>query len=90
MLSEFVARNNDSLSTLVNKHGVVLKKFPDSLLNRLGGLSGQVVNDLASQDSQSREVLDNILRFRKDAISWSKLSEQTYLAARALPFKYAG
>ncbi len=90
VLSEFVARNNDSLSQLINKHGVVLKKFPDSLLNRLGELSGQVINDLASKDPLSREVLDSILKFRKDAIAWSKLSEQTYLAARSLPFKYAG
>ncbi len=90
VLSEFVARNNESLSQLVNKHGVILKKFPDSLLNRLGELSGQVINDLASQDPLSREVLDNILKFRKDAIAWSKISEQTYLAARSLPFKYAG
>ena len=89
VLGEFIARNNQSLATLVNEHGVQLRKFPDSLLNALGGLAGTVMNDLASADPLSREVMDHILKFRKDAISWSKRSEQTYLAARALPFKYA-
>jgi len=89
VLSEFVARNNAALATLVNKHGVVLKKFPDPVLNGLGGLAGTVMNDLASKDPLSRKVMDNILSFRKDAISWTARSETAYTSARALPFKYA-
>ena len=89
VLSEFTARNNAALSTLINKHKVVLKQFPNSVLNGLGGLAGQGMNDLASKDKLSREVMDDYLKFRKNAISQSKRSEQTYLTARALPFKYA-
>ena len=89
VLSEFVARNNAALATLINKHKVVTKKFPDSLLNHLGGLAGQVMNDLASKDPLSREVFDDILKFRKSAISWSARSEGAFLSARNLPFKYA-
>ena len=59
------------------------------LERRLDLAAGQVLNDIASGDPLSREVFDSTLRFRKDAIGWSKMSEQTYLAARALPFKYA-
>jgi TRAP-type mannitol/chloroaromatic compound transport system substrate-binding protein len=89
VLSEFIARNNDSLNTLVNTHGVTLKKFPDELLNALGGLAGQVMNDLASADPLSREVMDSILTFRAQAIAFGKVSEQAFYNARALPFKYA-
>ena len=32
VLSEFVARNNDSLNTLVNEHGVELRPFNDEIL----------------------------------------------------------
>ena len=70
-------------------HGVILKRFPNSLLNHLGALAGQVMNDLASDDPLSRKVMDHILKFRKDTIAWSKVSEQAYLAARALGFKFA-
>ena len=84
VLSEFVARNNAALATLVGTHNVQLKKFSDNTLKGLGRLATEVMNDLASKDSLSREVMDDYLKYRKDAVGWSKLSEQTYLAARAL------
>jgi len=89
VLSEFVARNNAALVTLVNMHKVVTKKFPDELLNHLGKLAGQVMNDIASSDPLSREVFDDILKFRRDAVAWSVRSEGAFLSARALPFEYA-
>ena len=89
VLSEFQARNNDSLDVLINEHGVVLKKFPDEVLDGLGGLAGQVLTELADQDPLSREVLDSILDFRRKLIAWTKVSEQSYMTARLLPFKYA-
>jgi TRAP-type mannitol/chloroaromatic compound transport system substrate-binding protein len=89
VLSEFVARNNAALRTLVTKHKVQLRQFPESLLNHLGKLSGDVMNDLASKDPLSREVMDDYLKFRRDVIAWEKVSEQAFMTARLLPFKYA-
>jgi TRAP-type mannitol/chloroaromatic compound transport system substrate-binding protein len=89
VLSEFVARNNESLSVLINDHGVVLKKFNDDILTGLGGLAGQVMDDLASQDPLSRKVMDSILKFRPDAVRWAGYSEQAFMAARLLPFEFA-
>ena len=54
VLNEFMANNNESLNTLVEQHGVGLKKFPDEVLNGLGGLSGEVIGDLAAADPLSR------------------------------------
>ncbi|MEE9479214.1 MAG: TRAP transporter substrate-binding protein [Kiloniellales bacterium] len=88
VLNEFMANNNAALNTLVNKHGVILKKFPDKVLNALGGLAGQVLGDLASQDPLSREVMGSILKFRKQSISFAKISEQAFYNARTLPFRY--
>jgi TRAP-type mannitol/chloroaromatic compound transport system substrate-binding protein len=88
VLSEFVARNNAALRTLVTKHKVQLRQFPESLLNHLGKLSGDVMNDLASKDPLSREVMDDYLKFRRDVIAWEKVSEQAFMTARLLPFKY--
>ncbi len=89
VLGEFIARNNTALLVLLTQHNVQLRRFSDGILNGLGELAGQVLNDLASRDRLSREVFDSTLNFRKDAIAWSKTSEQAYLAARGLPFKYA-
>ncbi len=89
VLSEFVARNNSALKTLVQQHGVVLKAFPDPVLEGLGGLSGQVLDGLAAADPMSRKVMDSLLSFRKDAMPWTRLSEQAFTAARALPYTFA-
>jgi len=85
----FVARNPDALDTLVKKHRVVVQKFPDALLNGLGRLSGQVMDDVASADPLSREVVDSILRFRRRAIGFAKVSDQAFYNARSLPFAFA-
>lgn len=88
VLSEFVARNNAALATLVDRHGVLLRRFPDGILGGLGKLAGAVLDDLTASDPLSREVFESLVAFRRDAIGWSRLSEQTYLAARALPEVY--
>jgi TRAP-type mannitol/chloroaromatic compound transport system substrate-binding protein len=59
------------------------------VLDGLGKLAGEVMSDLASKDALSREVMDDYLKFRREAMVWSRLSEQSFLAARALPFKFA-
>ena len=84
VLSEFVARNNGALKTLMSKHGVVLKQFPADVLAGFSTLSSQIINDLAARDSLSRRVLENIVEYRKAAVAWTSLSETTYTAARFL------
>ncbi len=88
VLNEFVANNNASLDTLVNKHNVILKKFPDDVLTGLGKLSGEVIGDLASKDPLSREVMESIVKFRTQAISYAKVSEEAFYTARRLPFDW--
>ena len=88
VLNEYVANNNQALNTLRSQHGVILKKFPDPVLNGLGGLAGQVLKDLAAQDPLSQEIMDSMLKFRAQAISYAAFSEQAFYNARSLPFKY--
>ena len=88
MLNEYLANNNQALNTLRNDHGVILKKFPDKVLDGLGNLSGQVLRDLSTQDDLSGEVMNSILDFRSQAIAYEKVSEQAFYNARSLPFKY--
>ena len=88
-LAEFNARNNDALNTLINKHNVVLKKFPDDVMYAIGEASGEVVGGVRSDSALTAKVLDSFLKFRKQSIAWSKLSDQAYWNARILPFKYA-
>ena len=41
--AEFNGRNADALKTLVEDHGVQLRKFSDEILNTVGGIAGEVV-----------------------------------------------
>lgn len=84
VLSEFTARNNAALQTLINKHNVKLLKFPDEVLKGLGKLSTVVMNEIAAKDPLSREVMDDYLKFRDDASAWSSRAEGAYLPARAM------
>jgi TRAP-type mannitol/chloroaromatic compound transport system substrate-binding protein len=87
-LAEFNAKNNGALNTLVNKHKVKMRKFSDEVMNAIGKRAGEVVAEAGASDALTGKVYDSFLKFRKNAIGWSKLSDQAYWDARLLPFKY--
>ena len=84
MLSEYTARNNQALKTLVDKHGVKVMALPDEVLKRLLTLSENVVAELADGDEMARRVYDSVMNFKQQVSAWHALSEQAFLRARAL------
>lgn len=84
VLSAYAAKNNNALSDLTSKHGVILKQFPETVLGGLSALSVSVLDDLAAKDPLSKKVLESLLDFRKGAIAWTSLSETTFAALRFL------
>ena len=83
MLAEYTARNNDALQTLVNKHHVQVRRFPDDVLDKLRTLSDQVVKEVAQKDAFATEVYESFSRYRDKAVNWSEYSERAYLNIRA-------
>jgi len=84
VLAEYTARNNAALHTLVNKHKVNLRPFPDVVLKKLRGLSEEVVAEVAGKDKASKKVYESFLKFRKQAKVWHDISEAAYMRARSL------
>jgi len=84
MLSEYTARNNQALKTLVEKHKVDLRRYPDDVLKKLRNLSDDVVAEVAEQDKMSKKVYESFKKFRDQAMEWHRISEQTYMAAREM------
>jgi TRAP-type mannitol/chloroaromatic compound transport system substrate-binding protein len=82
MLSEYTARNNTALKTLVDEHGVAVRRLPDSVLARLRELSDQVVSEIAGNDPLSGKVYESFQRFRAQVTAWDDISERAYLNAR--------
>jgi len=88
MFAEFNAKNGDSLDTLVNEHGVQLRRQSDDILKAIGDASGDVMAGIATSDPMTQKVYDSFMSFRKKALGWTSLSETAYTAARALDYKY--
>uniref|UniRef100_UPI003569936B TRAP transporter substrate-binding protein n=1 Tax=Thiomicrorhabdus sp. TaxID=2039724 RepID=UPI003569936B len=84
MLSEYTARNQQALQTLINEHGVQLKEFPDDVLKELKTLSEQVVDEESQKDDLSKRVWASQKAFRDQVSKWTQASEQAYVRARSL------
>ncbi|MDH3354520.1 MAG: ABC transporter substrate-binding protein, partial [Chromatiales bacterium] len=84
MLAEFTARNNEALQTLVNKHHVKLRRFPDDVLKGLHETSDKVVAEIANKDPMSEKIYLSFKKFRDQAMAWHDISERAYLNASAL------
>lgn len=82
MLSEFTARNNTALNSLVNEHNVDLRPFPPEVLEELKALSEEVVAEQAEVDEISKKVYESYRAFREQAVDWHARSEQAMLNAR--------
>ncbi len=84
MLTEYIARNNQALQTLLNEHHVDMRPLPDAVLSRLQQLSDEVVAEVAAKDALSQRVNDSFQTFRKQVTAWHDISERAYLNARAV------
>ncbi|MGB4054608.1 MAG: TRAP transporter substrate-binding protein [Porticoccaceae bacterium] len=82
MLNEYTARNNAALIELVEKHGVQVKKLPDDVLAEFKRLSGEVVEELASEDPLSRRIAESMKAFAIQAKAYHGISEEAYYNAR--------
>ena len=84
MLSEFTARNQQALETLVSEHGVELRRFPDEVLARLRALSEEMLDEMAAADPMVARVHGNQKAFQQGVTSWHEISEEAFYRARSL------
>ncbi|MGR9117197.1 MAG: TRAP transporter substrate-binding protein [Gammaproteobacteria bacterium] len=84
MISEYTARNNQALDTLINKHKVKVLALPDEVLKKLKQISDEVVAELASQDSNANKIYTSVSEFRKQVTRWGDISELAFLKARSV------
>lgn len=83
-LAEFNANNTAALETLITKHGVKLIEFSDDIYKAIGKTAREVVEQIGTADPQTKKVFDSFMAFRKKAVAWTKLSDQSYTNKRAL------
>lgn len=87
--AEYSGRSPAALATLVNEHGVQLKKFSREVLIAFGNASSEVVKGvLDSGDDVTKRIVTSYLKYRKTTLTWTRVSEGGFLAARDLGFEY--
>ena len=82
MLSEFTARNNAALRTLIDEHGVELRRLPDDVIAQLKLAAHQVVAEAAAGDPLSERIYASYMAFLADVKDYHAISEQAYINAR--------
>lgn len=82
MLSEFTARNNAALATLVDEHNVELRRLPDDVIAQLRGASADVVAEAAQESELAKRIYDSYMAFLQDVRAYHAISEQAYINAR--------
>jgi TRAP-type mannitol/chloroaromatic compound transport system substrate-binding protein len=87
-LAEFNTQNAVALKTLLERHKVQLRRFPNDVLTALGKVSGQVLKEAAAKDALTKRVFDSFMAARKAAMMWGDISEEGYAAARRLPYPF--
>ena len=85
MLSEFTARNNAALDTLINEHNVQLRRLPEDVIAALRTASAEVVAEIADADPLAKRIYDSYMGFLQDVRRYHSISEQAYLNVRTQP-----
>jgi len=85
ILSEFNARNQRALKTLIEEHNVQLRRFPDDVLEILRDYSIEVMEDLAAEDPMSGRVYESYKTFAIEIGAWLKITEGMITNIRNVP-----
>jgi TRAP-type mannitol/chloroaromatic compound transport system substrate-binding protein len=83
-LAEFNANNAFWLQKLRNIGTIKIQKFDDTLLKALLDISNDVVAEIGSVDTISRNVYASYQQFRKSSMDWSDIAERAYFNSRGL------
>jgi len=83
-LAEFTAANSVALDTLVNKHGVKLRHFPEDVVRPMMQHSLDVVAETAADGDIARRIYESWEKFRKQAVDMAPVSERGFMNNRAL------
>lgn len=84
MLDAYTASNNRALETLVNEHGVEVRRFPDDVLKALYRISNDVLTEQAAADPIFAKVYESVSKFRKQVRAYHDISEKAFYEARDL------
>jgi len=82
MLDEYNARNNIALKTLVEKHEVKLRKFPEDVMQQLKVLTNEVIAEQVANDKGFAKVWASYSEFLQSMREYNDLTLKEYYQNR--------
>ena len=82
MAAEYTYGNTMSLQQLKQDPNVEIRRFPDDVLQRLKVLAGEIVEEMANEDPEIREIYDSFRAFQVVGEEYQRISEDAYLDTR--------
>lgn len=82
MLAEFNAENAKALQRLERDHGILMRPFPEEVMQAAARAAGEVLADHAAADPFAERVFDSFKEARDVIGKWAKVSEIAYFNAR--------
>jgi TRAP-type mannitol/chloroaromatic compound transport system substrate-binding protein len=81
MLSDYTAKNNLALQYLKSKN-IVIKEFPSEIMNKLRYISKQVMKEISTHDSITKEIYVSYNNFQKNVSPWTEITDKSFLNIR--------
>ena len=82
MRSEYEVQNGRALVTLIEDHGVKLRRFSDEILAEMGRISLEVLSDVAAADQTTGQIYESYMASMGRTARWGEISERAFTAAR--------
>ncbi len=82
MLSNFTAKNNNALETLINEHNVQLRQYPTAVLEEFKRHANDVLNELGDSSEIGNRIFQSYKSFAEQSKDWLDISENAYFKAR--------
>jgi TRAP-type mannitol/chloroaromatic compound transport system substrate-binding protein len=81
-LAEMERLNTEALAALMDRHGVKLRMFPQSIVLAARRQSSDVVGEIGGKSEIARKIRDSYTSFRDRTAAWSRISIKAVLEAR--------
>ncbi len=75
MLAEFTRKNSEALKTLVDDHGVIVKRLPQDVLDAFQKISEEVVAEQGQGNPLSEKIFQSYKAFKAQSLSWREISQ---------------
>ena len=82
MMSEYNAKNGESLASLIKEHGVKLRAFSDDIYDSFGEAADKVFADVKKHSPLAKEIHESFEAARAVIGCWAKISDQDYVQQR--------